>query len=100
MGGFISQGMQLDRFLQEAMQLANHLDMHHRIEEAYIFPLLAKKNPDFADMGRKSGGKSGEHIRKHRLIHKGKTCVLESTDTRPGRVSGLYQQRKGQSCQL
>lgn len=28
------------RFVREAEQLAHHLDMHHRIEEAYIFPLL------------------------------------------------------------
>lgn len=61
--------MNLQRFLREAEQVSHHLDMHHRIEEAYIFPLLAKKMPAFRDGAREKG----EHIISHRGIHDGLT---------------------------
>lgn len=43
--------------------------MHHRIEETYVFPLLAVKMPAFRDtaVGR------GDHIEAHRGIHDGLT---------------------------
>jgi len=65
-GGYSHKGLNLDRFIREAEQLAHHLDMHHRIEEAYIFPLLAKKIPAFAD-----GARTGAHINSHHKIHEG-----------------------------
>lgn len=68
LGGYAKKrGQNLQRFLREAEQLAHHLDMHHRIEEAYIFPLLAKKMPQFKDGGRDKGA----HIRAHKGIHDG-----------------------------
>lgn len=68
LGGYAKKrGQNLQRFLREAEQLAHHLDMHHRIEEAYIFPLLAKKMPQFKDGGRDKG----EHIKAHKGIHDG-----------------------------
>nr|XP_031860142.1 uncharacterized protein CI109_004507 [Kwoniella shandongensis]KAA5527214.1 hypothetical protein CI109_004507 [Kwoniella shandongensis] len=66
-GGFHKEGMTLPRFLREAQQLSQHLDMHHRIEETYIFPVLAKKMPQFKQGGRESG----EHLKKHKKIHDG-----------------------------
>ncbi|WVF72681.1 hypothetical protein IAT40_007499 [Kwoniella sp. CBS 6097] len=65
-GGFHKEGMSLPRFLREAQQLYSHLDMHHRIE-TYIFPVLAKKMPQFAHGKRESG----EHLKKHKGIHDG-----------------------------
>ncbi|WVQ81972.1 hypothetical protein IAT38_004099 [Cryptococcus sp. DSM 104549] len=65
-GGFQKEGMTLPKFLREAQQLSNHLDMHHRIE-SYIFPILAKKMPQFAAGARESG----EHLKKHKGIHDG-----------------------------
>ncbi|WVR07421.1 hypothetical protein IAU60_004462 [Kwoniella sp. DSM 27419] len=65
-GGFHKEGMSLPRFLREAQQLYSHLDMHHRIE-TYIFPVLAKKMPQFA-MGKRE---SGEHLKSHKAIHDG-----------------------------
>lgn len=75
--------MSLPRFLREAQQLYTHLDMHHRIEvnhptrlarasltclqEAYIFPILAKKMPQFKEGARESG----EHLKSHKAIHDG-----------------------------
>lgn len=68
LGGYAKKrGQNLQRFLREAEQLAHHLDMHHRIEEAYIFPLLAKKMPQFKDGGRDKGA----HIKAHKGIHDG-----------------------------
>ncbi|GMK59133.1 hypothetical protein CspeluHIS016_0701480 [Cutaneotrichosporon spelunceum] len=54
------------RFIREAEQVSHHLDMHHRIEEAYFFPMLAKKLPQFATA---RGG--AEHVAAHRAIHAG-----------------------------
>lgn len=64
---FINDG-QLLRYLRESETLAHHLDMHHRIEEAYIFPLLAKRMPQFADG---AGSRKGAHIVSHAQIHEG-----------------------------
>ncbi|KAI9637287.1 uncharacterized protein MKK02DRAFT_43210 [Dioszegia hungarica] len=65
-GGFHKEGMSLPRFIREAAQLSQHLDMHHRIE-AHIFPILGKKMPQF-----KSGAReSGEHLKSHKQIHDG-----------------------------
>ncbi|WVW85747.1 hypothetical protein I302_107785 [Kwoniella bestiolae CBS 10118] len=65
-GGFHKEGLSLPRFLREAQQLYTHLDMHHRIE-TYIFPVLAKKMPQFKEGARESG----EHLKKHKGIHDG-----------------------------
>ncbi|WVQ99898.1 hypothetical protein IAU59_007041 [Kwoniella sp. CBS 9459] len=65
-GGFHKEGMTLPRFLREAQQLYSHLDMHHRIE-TYIFPVLAKKMPQFAHGKREAG----EHLKSHKAIHDG-----------------------------
>jgi hypothetical protein len=67
-GGFHKHGMSLRAFLNSAQVVNRHLDGHHRIEEAYIFPLLAHKMPQFKP-GRK--GQDGEHIAYHRKIHEG-----------------------------
>lgn len=49
------------RLMQQALQLCGHLEMHHTIEEAHIFPLLAKKVPSFA--------MDSDHIKEHALMH-------------------------------
>ncbi|KLT39272.1 hypothetical protein CC85DRAFT_251433 [Cutaneotrichosporon oleaginosum] len=66
-GGWKAKGMSFARFIREAEQVSHHLDLHHRIEEAYIFPMLAKKLPQF-----KAGGKGSDaHVAMHRAIHDG-----------------------------
>jgi len=60
-GSFNKYGLSLPRFLQQATGLINHLNTHHSIEEAYIFPKLAVKMPAFKD----------EHLKSHKGIHKG-----------------------------
>ncbi|KAK4684684.1 hypothetical protein P7C73_g5484, partial [Tremellales sp. Uapishka_1] len=65
-GGFHKEGLNLPRFIQVAEQLAQHLDAHHRIE-AYIFPKLAKRMPQFKAGAREQG----EHLKSHKAIHDG-----------------------------
>jgi hypothetical protein len=85
-------------FIQNAGALASQLDMHHNIvrtpvffmlssmqrhdihihpfavpfaqEERHIFPILAKKMPQFKAGARESG----EHLKSHKAIHQGE-CV-------------------------
>ncbi|KIW00450.1 uncharacterized protein PV09_07975 [Verruconis gallopava] len=40
-------GMSIRQFLNAGMQFCHQLTMHHDIEEAHIFPVLAKKMPAF-----------------------------------------------------
>ncbi|PWN29854.1 hypothetical protein BDZ90DRAFT_230694 [Jaminaea rosea] len=51
----------LERFLAMGVQLVHHLEMHHSIEEAHIFPVLATKMPDF--------GASATHVHEHEVMH-------------------------------
>ena len=60
--------MTLKQFISVGLQLVSQLTMHHSIEEAHIFPVLARKMPEFQG-GR--GGNAAELLRQHREIHKG-----------------------------
>ncbi|KAF2796705.1 hypothetical protein K505DRAFT_323090 [Melanomma pulvis-pyrius CBS 109.77] len=56
-------GMSIRQFLQTGQQLCSSLTMHHGIEEAHIFPVLARKMPAFQ--------KELELLTQHKEIHKG-----------------------------
>lgn len=58
------QNLTLKQFLSEAISFANHLNAHHGIEEAHIFPLLATRMPEF-------DAKRGKLVKQHGQIHKG-----------------------------
>lgn len=83
--------MSLPAFLRDATSLASHLQTHHGIEEHHIFPILARKMPQFA---APPGGKHshsnkkidssshsttkipsspapGSHLLQHEAIHHG-----------------------------
>ena len=63
--------MTLKQFIDEGISLTRYLETHHGIEETYLFPLLARKMPQFqAGSGR---GKTGaaELLRQHQQIHAG-----------------------------
>ncbi|KAL2829528.1 hypothetical protein BDW59DRAFT_159114 [Aspergillus cavernicola] len=62
------RSMTLKQFLGEGLRFAEHLEVHHHIEETYIFPFLAKKMPEF-QAGR--GRRAAELLRQHREIHAG-----------------------------
>jgi hypothetical protein len=51
----------VQKLMQQALQLCHHLEMHHTIEEAHIFPLLAVKLPSFAH--------DAAHISEHKAMH-------------------------------
>lgn len=68
-------GMTLRQFLDEGLAFIGYLETHHNIEETYIFPVLAKRMPEFqsaASAGTKSSNKkAAELLQQHREIHKG-----------------------------
>ncbi|KAI1773617.1 hypothetical protein F4818DRAFT_421123 [Hypoxylon cercidicola] len=54
----------------EGLAFVAQLEAHHNIEETYIFPVLARRMPEFRSDGR--GGKgAAELLRQHREIHDG-----------------------------
>lgn len=89
-GGWKKAKLSFPRFLREAEQVSHHLDLHHRIEEAYIFPMLAKKLPQFRMNGK--GGK--DHVEMHRKIHNGESlpwrdCWCDAGGSGEGLTAGL-----------
>ncbi|OBR13499.1 hemerythrin HHE cation binding domain-containing protein [Colletotrichum higginsianum IMI 349063] len=58
------QNMTLKQFLDTGLQFAQHLTAHHGIEETYVFPMLARRMPEFR-AGR------AELLRQHKEIHRG-----------------------------
>ncbi|KAK4057238.1 hypothetical protein OIO90_001733 [Microbotryomycetes sp. JL221] len=56
----------VEYYLWQVRDLLRHLEMHHNIEESYIFPILAKKMPEFGDA----------HPEEHKAIHEGKALSL------------------------
>ncbi|KAL4886874.1 hypothetical protein BJY04DRAFT_176741 [Aspergillus karnatakaensis] len=62
------RNMTLKQFLSVGIHFAEHLEVHHNIEETYIFPFLARKMPEFQN-GK--GKRAAELLRQHREIHKG-----------------------------
>lgn len=56
-------GMSIKQFLSLGDQFVSSLTMHHGIEEAHIFPMLAKKMPAFR--------KELELLSQHKRIHEG-----------------------------
>lgn len=65
-------GMSLHAFVNAGLQFVQGLEMHHGIEESYVFPMLAKKMPEFrSSAGKGKGGGAAELLRQHKEIHKG-----------------------------
>lgn len=60
-GSFEKNGLSVPDFMDVAESFLRHLEGHHGIEERYIFPVLAKKMPQFAE----------EHQEEHDTIHEG-----------------------------
>lgn len=78
-------GMTLKQFIDEGLNLARYLEGHHAIEETYLYPILARKMPEFRSSTPPAGLKKGkesrreecELIRQHRLIHNGMDEMVE-----------------------
>ncbi|CEL03341.1 hypothetical protein ASPCAL04497 [Aspergillus calidoustus] len=61
--------MTLKQFINVGLQFAQHLEVHHSIEENHVFPYLARRMPEFQAKGR--GKRAAELLRQHRQIHDG-----------------------------
>ena len=58
------QGMSIRQFITLGLRFTGMLTMHHDIEEAHFFPLLARRMPDF-------NRQTGPMVLQHREIHAG-----------------------------
>ncbi|KAK2041003.1 hypothetical protein LZ31DRAFT_597633 [Colletotrichum somersetense] len=59
------RNMTLKQFIDAGLEFAQHLTAHHRIEEVHVFPMLARRMPEFRGDG------SAELLRQHKEIHDG-----------------------------
>lgn len=59
-------GRSIKSFIDEGLYFAQMLRAHHDIEETYLFPLLARKMPEF-----RAGKNAAELLRQHQEIHRG-----------------------------
>ncbi|TGO22253.1 hypothetical protein BPAE_0176g00180 [Botrytis paeoniae] len=66
------RNLSLRQFLQTGLSFLSRLELHHGIEEQHIFPVLARKMPEFAN-----GKNAAELLRQHREIHKGMDVMQE-----------------------
>ena len=65
--------MSLKQYIDEGLQFIRYLTTHHNIEETYIFPVLARKMPEFqsGSGSGKGGRRAAELLQQHKEIHKG-----------------------------
>lgn len=62
--------------INDGLAFISQLEMHHSIEETYIFPILARRMPEFRTDGK--GGKgAAELLQQHREIHDGMEGMRE-----------------------
>src|SRR5690554_4400865 len=65
------RNMSIKQFLTTGLQFCQHLTTHHSIEEHHVFPVLARRMPEFQAGGGKKGGGAAELLRQHKEIHEG-----------------------------
>lgn len=63
------KNMSIKQFITTGLQFCGHLTAHHSIEEQHIFPILAKKMPEFKNGPKYKG--AAELLRQHKEIHEG-----------------------------
>lgn len=65
--------MSLKQYIDQGLAFISHLETHHNIEESYIFPVLARKMPEFQAASGKGKGaqKAAELLQQHKEIHRG-----------------------------
>ncbi|KAK4237287.1 hypothetical protein C8A03DRAFT_16170 [Achaetomium macrosporum] len=90
-------GMTLKQFIDEGLRLTRYLEMHHSIEETHLYPILARKMPEFRassppggrGKGKESRQEDCELIRQHKLIHDGMD-----------QMAGYLRRCKNRECEL
>ncbi|SAM80691.1 uncharacterized protein UBRO_02530 [Ustilago bromivora] len=78
----------LANLLYSCASLCQYLETHHTIEERYIFPVLAKKLPQF--------GHSSQHTKEHAQMHK----AIENLEKYVGEVSKALRSGKVREGEL
>ncbi|KAL5352259.1 hypothetical protein ACLOAV_002206 [Pseudogymnoascus australis] len=63
------KSMSIKQFITTGLQFCGHLTAHHSIEEMHIFPVLAKRMPEFKNGPKYKG--AAELLRQHKEIHDG-----------------------------
>lgn len=64
--------MTLKQFIDEGLHLVRYLEAHHSIEESYLYPILARKMPEFrAATSKRDKDGDCELLRQHKAIHAG-----------------------------
>ncbi|KAI0429666.1 hypothetical protein F5Y09DRAFT_356794 [Xylaria sp. FL1042] len=75
-----AQGMSLRAFIGTGLEFVSHLELHHSIEERYVFPELARRMPEFRtererernlEKKKKKKKAAAELLQQHVEIHKG-----------------------------
>lgn len=81
--------LSLKQFIDEGLRLIRYLEAHHSIEETYLYPILARKMPQFRvgvhghgsnKKGKGKGGGGGgdcDLLKQHQEIHKGMDVFAE-----------------------
>ncbi|KAJ6781147.1 hypothetical protein PWT90_10338 [Aphanocladium album] len=57
-------GLTLKQLVRAGLDFGEHLTVHHGIEEQHMFPVLAKRMPEFDP-------RRGDLVQQHKKIHKG-----------------------------
>ncbi|EEH07733.1 conserved hypothetical protein [Histoplasma capsulatum var. duboisii H88] len=68
----LPKDMSLEQFIQLGTEFCNNLEIHHSLEEAWVFPILGQRMPAFKDEHKKV-----ELLVQHTHIHTGLTNLLE-----------------------
>jgi hemerythrin-like domain-containing protein len=63
------RNMSIKQFITTGLQFCGHLHAHHSIEEMHVFPVLAKRMPEFKNGPKYKG--AAELLRQHKEIHDG-----------------------------
>lgn len=78
--GQVPAGMSPRQYMDAGLQFISHLAAHHSIEESYIFPVLARRMPEFREGGEGEGedGRPAEMLlQQHQDIHRGMDAMEE-----------------------
>ncbi|CVK94822.1 uncharacterized protein FMAN_13144 [Fusarium mangiferae] len=67
--------LSLKQFIDTGIRFIDNLEGHHGIEERYIFPILAKKMPEFRSNTRNQA--AAELLQQHEEIHSGITAMRQ-----------------------
>ncbi|KAF2816457.1 uncharacterized protein BDZ99DRAFT_344101, partial [Mytilinidion resinicola] len=82
-------GMSMRQFIATGLDFCAVLEMHHGIEEAHIFPVLARKMPRFRDSTELLGQHAEIHAGLERLKAYLEGCRRGERELRLGEVRGV-----------